>query len=311
MSVNAVTGISREAYNPFNSSTNPAFTGMNNSIWSMDIPFNMTGLGFGNDLGLGMGYGFGMDGFDTFGYSGMPFGGGFGGFPMFMGMGGNYQNYWDQMNEYNQAFTNNQIKNNERMRNSELQYNAPAEEVRLTMGQLREKIQTNNQDQILAAYEDYKNSIKAMYGGTDEQVSARARTLYEQQYKVPLTEDIRNNANGAYYQAFLQSTSGGIGVDDTSAEYNVSQITGQPVGRTQRDKKLAGHAMGGMIPGTVFGSLGGGIIGSFFKKAVADPHNAGQMLIKSKAKPLAIAGAIIGAIAGMVYAAEVGSKKYK
>ena len=109
----------------------------------------------------------------------------------------------------------------------------------------------------------------------------------------------------------MQSTSGGIGVDDTSAEYNVSQITGQPTGRAQRDKKIAGHAMGGTIPGGVFGALGGGIIGSFFKKTVQNPQNAAQMLQKSKAKPLAIAGAIIGAVAGSIYAAEVGSKKYK
>ena len=303
MTVSAVTSIPREAYNPFASASTSANTGMNHSIWEMEVPYNMSGFGF--DLGGG-------HGFDSFGFMGMPsFMGGFGAFPLFGGMGGNYQNYWDMMNEYNQAFTNNQIKNNERQRNTELQYNAPYEDVKLKMSELREKVQTNNQDQILGAYNEFKDAVKAMYGGTDEQVSARARTIYEQAYDVSLTEDIRNNGKGAFEQAFLQSTSGGIGVDDTSAEYNVSQITGQPTGRAQRDKKIAGHAMGGTIPGGVFGALGGGIIGSFFKKTVQNPQNAAQMLQKSKAKPLAIAGAIIGAVAGSIYAAEVGSKKYK
>ena len=289
MTVSAVSSVPREAYNPFTASSSGGHTGHSaHSIWEMEVPYNMSGFGFG----LGGGHEF-----DSFGFMGMPsFMGGFGAFPMFGGMGGNYQNYWDMMNEYNQAFTNNQIKNNERQRNTELQYNAPYEAVKLKMSELREKVQTNNQDQILGAYNEFKEAVKAMNGGSDEQVSARARTIYEQAYDVPLTEDIRNNGNGSFYQAFLQSTSGGIGVDDTSAEYNVSQITGQPTGRAQRDKKIAGHAMGGTIPGGVFGALGGGIIGK---------------LCKSKCKPFAIAGAIIGAIAGSVYAAEVGAKKYK
>ena len=285
MTVDAVTGVSRESYNPFEQQGKAPSISMDESIWHMDVPYNMPGFSFGGDMG-----------FDSFGFMGMPsFMGGFGAFPMFGGMGGNYQSYWDMMNEYNQAFTNNQIKNNERQRNAELQYNAPYEDVKLAMTDLREKVQTNNQDQILGAYNDFKNAVKAMYGGTDEQVAARARTIYEQAYDVSLTEDIRNHAKGAFEQAFLQSTSGGIGVDDTTAEYNVSQITGQPIGRAQRDKKIAGHALGGTIPGGVFGAIGGGIIGSLCKKA----------------KPLAIVGSIIGAIAGSVYAAEVGSKKYK
>lgn len=301
--VSAVSNVSREAYNPFTASAQAPHLGMEGSIWNYEVPYNMSGLGFASEGGHE---------FDSFGFMGMPsFMGGFGAFPMFGGMGGNYQSYWDMMNEYNQAFTNNQIKNNERQRNTELQYNAPYEDVKLKMSELREKIQTNNQDQILGAYNEFKDAVKAMYGGSDEQVSARARTIYEQAYDVSLTEDIRNHGKGAFEQAFLQSTSGGIGVDDTSAEYNVSQITGQPIGRAQRDKKIAGHAMGGTIPGGVFGALGGGIIGSFIKKTVQNPQNAAQMLKKSKAKPLAIAGAIIGAIAGSVYAAEVGAKKYK
>lgn len=300
MSVNAVTGggIPREAYNPFKFDTNSynmpfSGIGMDTSIWD-DPGINMPGLGFNN----GMGMGFGGDTFDSFNFmGGMPsFGGGF---PMFGGMNGNY---WEQMDQYNQAFTSNQVKQNERIRNTELQYNAPAENVQITMGHLKEKIQTNNQDQIPEAYQAYKNAVRAMYGGTEEQVNARAQSIYAEKYKVSLTEDIRNNGNGSFYQAFLQSTSGGIGVDDTSAEYNVSLITGQPVGRAQREKKIAGHSLGGSVQGGVLGGFAGGIIGACKKSATTG---------KNFGKYGAVIGLIVGFIGGACYSGTVGNKKYK
>lgn len=187
---------------------------------------------------------------------------GFGGFPMsggypMMGMpfmgGGNYEEYYKNYEKYQDFMINQQIRQQQKMRNADLQLNSPQEGIVKQAKIVHEKIMLNEQQQILKAYQSFKDSVKRMYPDASEaQIADRASTLYQQITGTGVTDDIRKHGRGSFTQGLYQTLTFGL-ADSKTAEENISALTGQPVGRSEKIKKFAGNVVGGAaVGGTAF-----------------------------------------------------------
>ncbi len=172
-----------------------------------------------------------------------------GGYPMMGGSNSSYQDYYKNYEKYQDFMIDNQVHQQQKWRNADLRLNAPQEGILKQAAILHEKIMRNEQQQIQEAYANFKKSVKSMYGGgTDEQISNRASALYKNLVGVSVTDDIRQYGRGSFTQGFLQTLSLGL-ADKKTAEENVSELTGQPVGRSENALKFAGNVAGGAVFG--------------------------------------------------------------
>lgn len=171
------------------------------------------------------------------------------GSPM-MGMGGNYEDYYRNYERYQDFMINNQVRQQQRMRNADLQLNSPQEGIQKQAKILHEKIMRNEQEQILQAYASFKESVRSLYGdqATDEQIANKASTFYAQLTGKSIPDDIREHGRDSFTQGFMQTVTLGL-ADEKSAEENISALTGQPVGRKDKTKKIVGNVAGGALVG--------------------------------------------------------------
>ena len=167
---------------------------------------------------------------------------------------GNNQNYFDNMKEYQKFYIDYNIDQQKMQRNADMRINASMEGIKNSASSLRDKIINNEQDQIEDAYKRYVNAVAAAYGeGTPQEITARAKTLYEQMTGKSITEEIRHYGHGSMTQGFIQALTFGT-YDRYSAEDNVSKITGAPVGSGEKTKHNLGRLAGaGTIGGIAYG----------------------------------------------------------
>lgn len=224
---------------------------------------SMNGSIFGGGVGpFGGGFGTG-------------FGGGYPSMPMFSGGGYNFEDYYKNYEKYQDFMINNQVRQQQKMRNADLRLNSPQEGIAKQASLLHEKILRNEQQQIQLAYQNFKESVRAMYGdASDEEIANRASTLYAQMHGCSITDDIRRYGRGSFTQGFLQTVSLGI-ADKKTAEENVSELTGQPVGRYERGKKIAGNVTGGAVFGGAAAISAGYLLKAFAKGMKNKPFIAG------------------------------------
>lgn len=237
---------------------------------AMDPMLTMNGSIFGSPM-MGMG-GFGYGGMGM----GMPY-------PM-MGGSGNYEDYYRNYERYQDFMINNQVRQQQKMRNADLQLNSPQEGIKKQAAILHEKIMRNEQEQILQAYASFKESVRSLYGdqASDEQIANRASTLYAQITGKSIPDDIREHGRDSLTQGFMQTVTFGL-ADGKSAEENISALTGQPVGRKDKTKKVIGNVAGGALVG-----------GATF--CVASPL---LKALKVSAKSKTFWGILAGAVAGI------------
>ena len=175
------------------------------------------------------------------------------GFPQFMPTftANNPQNYWENLEQYDNFMIDRQIRRQERMREADLRLNAPQEGIQRQAELLHDKILRDEQEQIQTAYRQFIDSVKQMYpNATPEQIESKAELFYRQINQTGVFEDIRKNGKGSFEQGFLQSLTFGL-ADGKTAEENVSDLTGLPVGRTENVKRIAGKVVGGAAAGGV------------------------------------------------------------
>ncbi len=221
--------------------------GMFPNMYNNQIALNdLTGLDMYSPLGLYTNPMMSMNG--------SIFGSGMGMYPMMppMGIGsGNYEDYYKNYEKYQDFMIGTQVKQQQKWREADLALNSPMEGIAKQASYLHEKIMRNEQQQIQASYQQFKNSVKSMYpNATDEEVANRASTLYKQVTGVSITDDIRQYGRGSFTQGFLQTITLGL-ADNKTAEENIAELTGQPVGRSEKAKKIAGNALGGAVFGGV------------------------------------------------------------
>lgn len=203
--------------------------------------------------------------------------------PTFGTGGGNYEDYYKQYEKYQDFMIDSQVRQQKKMRNANLQLGAPEEGIQASASILHDKILRNEQQQIKQAYASYVNRVKAMYGDADEaQIMSRANALYAQIHGKTIIDDIRSNGRDSFTQGVLQTATFGF-ADGKTAEENISDLTGQPVGRTDKALKAAGNIAGGaLVGGATFGLA---------KLAL------GALKIASKSRTAI--GMAIGAVAGL------------
>lgn len=175
------------------------------------------------------------------------------GMPAATGMGNN-QNYFDNMKDYQKFYIDYNIDQQKMQRNADMRINASMEAIQNSATALRDKIVNNEQDQIEDAYKQYVTAVGIAYGdGTPQEITSRAKTLYEQMTGKSIVEDIRQYGHGSMTQGFIQSLTFGA-YNRTSAEDNVSKITGSPVGTGEKTKHNIGRLAGaGTIGGIAYG----------------------------------------------------------
>ncbi len=206
---------------------------------------------------------------------------GMGMFPYFGGM--NTDAWMENMDKWQDYSIDRQIRYQEKSRNADLRLNSPMEGIHEAGAALKEKIHKDEQEQILNALEHYKEAVRAAFpGGSDADITNRARSLYKQMFGVDLVDDVRENGKDSFTQGFIQALTFGL-ADNKTAEENIADITHQPVGRGDQTKKILGRASGGAVLGGA-----GAYLLSFSK----------YFKFLGKSKPLLVAAAA-AAIAGL------------
>lgn len=191
--------------------------------------------------------------------------------------------YFDNMRQYQQFYNDYYINQQSMYRNQQYQINAPMNSVQQSARNLKDKINQNEQDQIPEAFKAYVETVAQAYGGdvNDRNTINQALALYTQMNGgITLEQDLRLAGHGSFLQGIISGLTFGL-YGNKSAEDNISEITGQPVGTDENIKKKAGGALGGAATGAAVGAAIGACFGGI------------------GAGPGAIGGAIIGGIAGL------------
>lgn len=230
-------------------------------------PFNMPMHGMGMDESL----------FD-YSYS-MPM-------PYTMPVMPGFDSYYQNMDKYYENMMNNQINYQQRTREADITLNAAQRSLKQNGKNLRNKIVTNEQDQVMNAFNKYVESVQEYYGdkGSYEDLKNTALDTYEQQFGKDIQTELRENGSDSYWHGVKKVASLGF-ASKRSAEDNIALITGQPKGKTEKYKEWAGNATAGIG----LGFLGGLTIPKIFKN-VKSP----------KLKTVALVGAAAGWAYGRV-----------
>ena len=246
----------------------------------LDIDYSMY------PMGMGMcGNPMGMNG-SIFGP--LPFGGCSG-----TGTGYSTQDYFNNMKEYQQFYNQYNIDQQKMQRNADLQINGPMEAIREHAENLKDKIEHNEQDQIVEAYNKYIESVKHTYGdGTKEEINSRALAMYNQISGRSLIQDLREHGHSSEVQGFIQALTLGLYATN-SAEDNIAKITGQSVPTGEKAKQNIGRVAGAATVGGIAYGLTKFIAAN--TKTIA---NGAKAALKGKAGKIGlIAGAAAMALA--------------
>lgn len=191
----------------------------------------------------------------------------------------NYDEYYAQMAANQARMSQYQLEQATRARQDNLIASAPMERIGTTAMMLQEKIAQNEQDQIPAALQAFKQAVREAYDpeGTadDETITARALNIYQQQTGRSLLADIRENGHGDFMHGFLNSALFGLFGQNNSTEDTISEITGQPKSSQAQKMEKAGKVAGGVAMGAAAGAVAaiwggpicaaiGGVVGAIY-----------------------------------------------
>lgn len=188
--------------------------------------------------------------YNSYPSSGPSFGGSIFGNNIGMMPGGSLDNstYFDNMRQYQQFYNDYYIDQQQMYRNQQFQVNAPMNSIQQAARNLKDKINQNEQDQIMRAFDAYVATVARAYGESNnpEDIKNQALALYAQMNGgVTLEEDLRAAGHGSFTQGLISGITLGL-YGNNSAEDNISQITGQPVGTDENIKKKVGTFLGGI-----------------------------------------------------------------
>lgn len=233
-------------------------------------------------------YPMGMNGSIFDGYNGMG-----GMMPFAHGVGSNNQSYFDNMKQYQKFYNDYNVDQQKMQRNADMRVNGAMEAIGGSVVNLFDKIKQNEQDQIPKAFEALVENVRNAYGdGTPQELKSRALTLYHQISGAPLIEDLRKYGHSSAIQGILQSATFSIGYR-RSAEDNISDITGQPVGTGEKTCQNLGRIAGAVG----IGAAAGGITKLLTKNPEATANASKGIMKCLKGNKAGKVGLIVGGIA--------------
>lgn len=179
--------------------------------------------------------------------------------PTFTGDCTGMPSYYQNMDNYYDRMMENQVKYQQKTRSADITLNAAQRNMRQKGLTLNEKIQLNEQDQIMPAFRDYVEAARQYYGdeGSAEDLKNTALDAYQQQFSKTIQKDIRENGSNSLWHGYKKVITLGY-ADGCSAEDNIAKITGQKKGKMESLKESAGSA----LAGTTYGLAAGGILQS-------------------------------------------------
>jgi hypothetical protein len=197
---------------------------------------------------------------------GMGMGSIFSGAPMMGGMGSTPQDYFNQMKQYQQFYTDYNVDQQKMQRNADLRVNASMEAIQATYNALKDKINSGEQGQIEDAYNKFVQAVGTAYGtGTEQEIKARAATLYSQlSGGKTIVQDLRDNGHNSFLQGMLHSMAFGL-YNSRSSEDNISAITGNPVSTGEKVEQNIGRLAGSAAMGLAAGGIATKFLGAASK----------------------------------------------
>jgi len=165
--------------------------------------------------------------------------------------------FYPNMDGYYEKMMQNQVKYQQQTRSADIQLNAAQRNMRQKGLTLNEKIQLNEQEQILPAFREYVEAARQYYGdeGSEEDLKNTALDAYQQQFGKTIQKDIRENGSNSLWHGYKKVLTLGY-ADGLSAEENIARINGQKKGKKESLKESAGSA----LAGTTYGLAAGGIL---------------------------------------------------
>lgn len=234
------------------------------------LSFDCSVYGDGYGLTPNYGYGYGTGGYGGYAYN-----------------GGMYSPdaMFENMDKWTDYMYDRNVKYIEKSRANQMRINGTTDAARYAADQLTEKIQKNNQNHILQAFEQYKAAVRQIYPEyanlSDKELSAKAMDLYQQRTGISLKDSIRANGNSMITQGFLNGLTCFIGYEG-SAEHTISKMTGAPVDREDRIMHSIGQGAGFAtlaVGTTAVAKHGFKNIGSIWKGVKAGPLAAVGLLV--------------------------------
>ena len=191
--------------------------------------------------------------------------------------------YYQNMEKYYENMMNSQISYQQKTREADITLNAAQRSLKQNGKNLRSKIVTDEQDQVMTAFNKYVEGVQEYYGdkGSYDDLKNTALDTYEQQFGKDIQTELREHGCSSYFHGFKKVASLGF-ASKRSAEDNIALITGQPKGKSEKYKEWAGNATAGVG----LGLLGGLTV---------------PKMLKSAKSPKLVPLVLIGAAAGWVY----------
>lgn len=226
---------SRATYNQWNSwlNRNNSSTNYTNPTYSYDpaMSFNGSVFDFDNSTFANTYGGMGLNCLGSYmGGYGMPYGG---------------QNYWDwQFNNLNNGNAYN-LQSIQMGRQIEREINNPSDRIQGVLSLLQNKIQKNDQEGIIPAYNALCKAVQQMWPNltTESDIKTAANSLYANYAKKALYQDIRDNGSGMFMRKFWNGFTFGA-LCRESAEENIEKLTGLPMSREDRAYGKLGKGAG-------------------------------------------------------------------
>ncbi len=156
-----------------------------------------------------------------------------------------------QYAQYNNQMANANLQMAHKNAATNSLYNAPEQAIERRMGVLQRQILKNNQDNIEKEYTKLYEEVRKMYTEAgyenvpDSQIRAYIENTYAQKTGSRLVDDIESRGHNPFVQGMIQGT--GIGYlagNKTTAEQNISMITGEEESTGSKAATWAGRAAG-------------------------------------------------------------------
>ena len=162
--------------------------------------------------------------------------------------------YYQDMDGYYEKMMENQVSYQKQTRAADMKINAAQRNLRQKGLVLREKIQLNEQDQIMPAFKEFLEAARQFYGdeGSEEDLLSIAKQAYEDQFQVTIQKDIREHGSSSLWHGMKEVWTLGH-ADNSSAEDNVAKITGAPKSKAEADWEAFGNFLAGTTVGTAAG----------------------------------------------------------
>ncbi|HNW25955.1 MAG TPA: hypothetical protein PLG15_06185 [Candidatus Gastranaerophilaceae bacterium] len=195
-------------------------------------------------------------------------------------------------NDMQKSQLNNQVEYQKRMNGVNFDLTSEEDAITRQIAILQSKIKANEQDQIMSCYNKLLQSAKQQLAAqgidvskiSNDQLKAYVEKLYNQATGKSMTDEIAENGTGQFWSGFGKGFFG-LGTlfgNSRTAQDNISDITGEPLSKSQMTSKAVGGSLGVVAAGAI--CVGAGVLCPPLGIALGVALGAGIISLFSKKK---------------------------